>query len=149
MQLINLSCKAKVVRSMLTARNCCSVGKQTHLPRKARETSKLWKTTSSLIVHSLLLQHIPPGWLILQEGQEQKREPGRQQKGRGKSRVHRKEKKMFTRAAENPAQKGQERKQRIRNTRQTELFRSEEVSKILGHQGRGRMGKYEHSGQGV
>lgn len=136
---------------MLTARNCYSVGKQPHLPRKARETSTLWKTTSSLIVHSLLLQHIPPGWLILQEGQEQNRESGRQQKGRGKSRVQRKgkKKKTFARAAENPAQKGQERKQRIRNTRQAELFRSEEVSKILGHQGRGRMGKYEHTGQGV
>lgn len=78
---------------MLTARNCYSVGKQPHLPRKARETSTLWKTTSSLIVHSLLLQHIPPGWLILQEGQEQNRESGRQQKGRGKSRVQRKGKK--------------------------------------------------------
>lgn len=93
MQLFNLSCKAEVVRSMLTARNCYSVGKQPHLPRKARETSTLWKTTSSLIVHSLLLQHIPPGWLILQEGQEQNRESGRQQKGRGKSRVQRKGKK--------------------------------------------------------
>lgn len=91
-QLFNLSCKAEVVRSTLTARNCCSVAKQPHLPRKARETSILWKTTSSLIVHSLLLQHIPPGWLILREGQEQKKEPGRQQKGRGKSKVQRKEK---------------------------------------------------------
>lgn len=55
---------------MLTARNCWSVGKQPHQARKARESSILWKTTSSLIVHSLLLQHIPPGRLILQEGQK-------------------------------------------------------------------------------
>lgn len=109
-----------------------------------RETSLLWKTTSSLIVYSLLLQHIPPGWLILQGGQEQRREPGRQQKGRGKSRVQRKE--MFARADENPAQKGQESKHSIRNRRQTELSRLEEISKILEREGRGRMGKYEHAG---
>lgn len=72
-----------------------------------------------------------------------------ERKGKEQSAKKRKKKKTFARAAENPAQKGQERKQRIRNTRQAELFRSEEVSKILGHQGRGRMGKYEHTGQGV
>lgn len=92
----------------------------------------------------MLLQHIPPGWLILQEGQEQRREPGRQQKGKEKSKVQRKE--MFARAVKNPAQKGQERKQNIRNRRQTELFRLEEISKILEHEGWGRMGKYEHAG---
>lgn len=37
-QLFNLSCKAEVVRSMLTARKCCSVGKQPHLLREASET---------------------------------------------------------------------------------------------------------------
>lgn len=96
-----------------------------------RKTSLLWKTTSSLIVYSLLLQHIPPGWLILQEGQEQRREPGRQQKGRGKSRVQRKE--MVARAVRSPAQKGQERRQSIRNRWQTELVRVEERNKILEH----------------
>lgn len=100
----------------------------TSAEKSFRETSLLWKTTSSLIVYSLLLQHIPPGWLILQEGQEQRREPGKQQKGRGKSRIQRKE--MFGRAVRNSAQ---ERKQSIRNRRQTELFRLEEISKILEH----------------
>lgn len=40
---------------------------------------------------------------------------------------------MFARAVKNPAQKGQEKKQSIRNRQQTELFRVEEISKILEH----------------
>lgn len=92
---------------------------------------------------------IPPCRLILQEGQGQKREPGSQQKGKGKSRVGKTEKKKFARVVKNPAQKGQEGKRRVRNTRQTELFGWEEVSKILGHQGWGRMGKYEQAGERV
>lgn len=76
---------------------------------RLRETSILWKTTSSLVVQSLLLQHIPPGRLIRQEGQEQKRKPGRQQKGMGKSRAQRTEKeKVFARAVKNPAQRTRE-----------------------------------------
>lgn len=59
------------------------------------------------------------------------------------------EKKKFARVVKNPAQKGQERKRRVRNTQQTELFGWEEVSKILGHQGWGRMGKYEQAGERV
>ena len=93
--------------------------------------------------HPTRLAH-PAGRARAEEGTREAAE----RKGKEQSAKKRK-KKMFTRAVENPAQKGQERKQTIRNTRQTELFRSEEVSKILGHQGRGRMGKYEHAGQGV
>lgn len=53
---------------------------------------------------------------------------------------------MFARIGKNPAQKGQEKKQSIRNKQQTELFRLEEISKILAHEGQGRMGKHEHEG---
>lgn len=67
-------------------------------------------------------------------------ESARLEKGRGESRVQRGKKKI--RAVKNQAQKGCEREEaRSRNTRQKELFRLEEVSKILGHRRAGEEGK--------
>lgn len=85
----------------------------------------------------------PAGRARAEEGTwESAERKGKEQSGKNRE-------KKFARVVKNPAQKGQEGKRRVRNTRQTELFGWEEVSKILGHQGWGRMGKYEQAGERV
>lgn len=58
-------------------------GKISTTAKKGYRDLSIEENHQKLNGHSLLLQHIPPGWLILQEGQEETMEPARRQrKGR-------------------------------------------------------------------
>lgn len=67
--------------------------------------------------HPTRLAH-PAGRARAEEGTWEAAE----RKGKDQNAKNRKKKKKFAMVVKNAAQKGQERKQRVRNTRQTELF---------------------------